>query len=153
MQLHKVLFYYLIFKIFIMSLNLIPPSKRVFSDDMYCEKSKCPICHQKVKKSDYLHQIFADEPIVEWLANLITHYRHDHLTSWNKCWGYNGGFYGRGWFKDYETEKKKVNERAKRQIIRKGLAILIKNGVKPSHFKRLENTSIETLKIAEAKLI
>ena len=60
--------------------------------------------------------------------------------------------YRNGWFEDYETEKKKVNERAKRQIIRKGLEILIKNGVKPYHFKRLENTSIETLKIAEAKL-
>lgn len=149
---HRVLFYLLIFKSFIMSLDFIPPSKRILSDKMYCEKSKCPICHQTVKKSDYLHKIFADEPIVEWLANLITHYRHDHLTSWNKCWGYNGYRYRNGWFKDYDTEKNKVNERAKRQLIRKGLSILIENGVKPSHFKRLQNTTKETLQLAEVKL-
>ena len=47
-----------------MSLDLIPPSKRILTDKMYCEKSKCPICHQTVKKSDYLHKIFGD------LANL-----------------------------------------------------------------------------------
>jgi rubredoxin len=112
----------------------------------------CPICHQQIKRSDYINDIFHNEPEVEWLANLVTHYRHDHLVSWNKCWGYRGSSYRSKWFSDYETEKAKINERAKRQIIRKGHNILIKNGLKPGHFSKLQNTSPETMKIAEKKL-
>jgi len=127
------------------NLNKIPGEK-------YLEKSICPICHYQVNKSEYLNEIFGDEPQVEWIANLITHYRHHHITSWNKCWGYRGNAYRGNWFKDYDNEKAKVNERAKRQIIRKGYPILIKNGITPEHFKILQNTTPETIKVAEKKL-
>ena len=59
-------------------------SPKKITQEKYLEKSICPICHSRVNKSDYLNEIFGDEPQVEWLANLITHYRHDHITSWDK---------------------------------------------------------------------
>jgi hypothetical protein len=122
------------------------------TQEKYLEKSICPICHSRVTKSDYLNEIFGEEPQVEWIANLITHYRHDHITSWDKCWGRNGSAYRGYWFKDYEEEKSKVNERAKRQIIRKGHKILIQNGITTEHFKRLQNTTEQTIKVAEKNL-
>ncbi|MDD2200417.1 MAG: hypothetical protein PHX84_02090 [Candidatus Shapirobacteria bacterium] len=78
----------------------------------------CPICGETSQCSDYLKKIFKDEKVL-WFANMVTHYQHDHITSWDKCWGKNGYRYRQGWFGDYDEEKAKVNERAKRQIIRK----------------------------------
>jgi hypothetical protein len=112
----------------------------------------CPLCNRSINRSDYLREIFADEPEVEWLANLVTHYRHDHITSWNNCWGRHGSRYRGHWFGDYESEKSIVNERAKRQLIRKGHEILRLNGITPEHFDRLQHTSIETQAIAQKLL-
>ncbi len=79
---------------------------------------------------------------------MITHYRHHHITSWNKCWGRHGGYYRGHWFGEYEEEKKKVNERAKRQIIRKGKKVLQEIGIKPTHFSILQNTEDKTMELA-----
>lgn len=108
----------------------------------------CPICGEMVNESEYLEQRFKDQPEVNYLAHMITHYRHHHITSWNKCWGRNGGYYRGYWFGDYEEEKKKVNERAKRQIIRKGKKVLQGIGIKPSHFLELANTEEKTMELA-----
>ena len=89
--------------------NELDGSKRVY----------CPICNRWFEGSSYLFEEFKDDEKAIWLSNMVTHYRHTHITSWNKCWGYGGRFYRSGWFGDYDTEKQKVNERAKRQIIRK----------------------------------
>lgn len=118
----------------------------------YLRNSVCPICNQKVKESDYLKTIFFGKPEVEWIANLVTHYRHNHITSWNKCWGYGGNRYRSNWFGNYEEEKALVNERAKRQLIRKGFEILKLNGIKSEHFATLQNTTEETLKVARKLL-
>ena len=112
----------------------------------------CPICARKVEQSDYLNQIFKDEPEVNYLAHMVTHYRHNHIKSWNQCWSRNGTRYRRNWFGDYEEEKIKVNERAKRQILRKGLAILKDLKIRPEHFERLQNTEIKTLELAKKLL-
>jgi len=112
----------------------------------------CPLCDRSINRSDYLGEIFADEPEVEWLANLFTHYRHDHIISWNNCLGRHGSRYRGHWFGDYESEKIKVNERAKRQLIRKGHEIFRLNGVTPEHFERLQHTSIETKGVAQKLL-
>jgi hypothetical protein len=117
--------------------------------EKFISQKICPICHSKVSNSDYLNQQFENEPEVNYLAHLITHYRHNHISSWNKCWGYNGHHYRQNWFGDYDEEKKKVNERAKRQIIRKGKEILRKIGIKPAHFSRLSNTEEKTMALAE----
>ena len=112
----------------------------------------CPICARKVEQSDYLNQIFKDEPEVNYLAHMVTHYRHNHIESWNKCWGRNGSRYRNNWFGDYEEEKIKVNERAKRQILRKGLPILKELDIRPEHFERLQHTEIKTLELAKKLL-
>ena len=108
----------------------------------------CPICGEMVNESKYLEERFKNTPEVNYLAHMITHYRHNHITSWNKCWGRNGGYYRGHWFGDYEEEKKKVNERAKRQIIRKGKKVLQEIGIKPFHFLELANTEEKTMELA-----
>jgi len=111
----------------------------------YIEKQICPICHWQIEQSEYLKEIFENDQATLWLANLVTHYRHNHITSWNKCWGPRGNYYRRDWFDDYDMEKAKVNERAKRQLVRKGHLILFQNGVNAETFENLENTTQETL--------
>lgn len=112
------------------------------------KRKVCPICGQYVKKSNYLDNLFNQQPEVNYLAHMITHYRHHHITSWNKCWGRYGGYYRGHWFGEYEEEKKKVNERAKRQLLRKGKKVLQEIGVKPSHFLVLANTEEKTMELA-----
>ena len=118
----------------------------------YFKNKICPICSRKVEQSDYLNQIFKDEPEVNYLAHMVTHYRHNHIDSWNKCWGRHGSRYRSNWFGDYEEEKIKVNERAKRQIIRKGKDILNRLGITPDHFRRLQNTEQKTMELANKNL-
>jgi hypothetical protein len=113
----------------------------------------CPLCNRSINRSDYLREIFADEPEVEWLANLVTHYRHGHITSWNNCWGRHGSRYRGHWFGDYDEEKAKVNERAKRQLVRKGHKILLLNGITPDHFLRLQNTDPKTMLLVRKYLL
>ena len=108
----------------------------------------CPICDEMVNESEYLNERFTDQPEVNYLAHMITHYRHHHITSWNKCWGNNGAYYRGHWFGDYEEEKKKVNEMAKRQILRKGKSVLREIGIKPYHFSELANTEKKTMDLA-----
>jgi hypothetical protein len=119
----------------------------------YFKNKICPICSRKVEQSDYLNQIFKDEPEVNYLAHMVTHYRHNHIDSWNRCWGRHGSRYRSNWFGDYDEEKKKVNERAKRQIIRKGKDILNRLGIRPEHFERLQNTEEKTIVLARKTLI
>lgn len=111
-------------------------------------KKVCPICGEGVTKSDYLEEIFKNSPKVNYLAHMVTHYRHNHITSWNKCWGPNGRYYRANWFGDYDEEKKKVNERAKRQIIRKGKETLRKLSIRSSDFLELQGTEQMTIDLA-----
>jgi len=129
---------------------LLTPQVKDISE--YLHQQRCPICHLKVNQSDYLETVFENEPQTLWLANLVTHYRHDHITSWNKCWGPNGKSYRGHWFGDYDEEKSKYNERAKRQYIRKGGEILIANGVTVETFKTLQNTTQKTIDVVEKSL-
>ena len=120
-----------------------------FQIEKYCEEHRCPICNQLILQSNYLEEIFREDKKILWLANLVTHYRHHHITSWDKCWETNGHRYKAHWFTDYDSEKEKVNERAKRQIIRKGYKVLLENGILVEHFKNLKSTTVETLKVAD----
>jgi hypothetical protein len=112
----------------------------------------CPICKKYFQGSTYLITVFEKDKIL-WLANMITHYRHTHITSWNKCWGYGGGYYRQNWFGDYDTEKQKVNERAKRQIIRKCTEYLKYYGFTTDDFLKLQNTTEETVNLANKVLV
>jgi hypothetical protein len=107
----------------------------------------CPICKETVLVSDYLQEVFKEDKGALWFANMVTHYRHEHITSWNKCWGYNGNNYRSGWFKDYETEKALVNERAKRQILRKCKEYILETGFDITSFLKLKHTDEKTLNL------
>lgn len=111
----------------------------------------CPICKKYNKQSEYLRTVIADEKTL-WLANMITHYRHQHISSWNKCWGKNGSRYRSKWFTDYDYEKAAVNERAKRQIIRKCKSYLIENKIELKHFQMLPQNEDATLVLAKMEL-
>ena len=109
----------------------------------------CPICKRYFLASDYLREAIVDDK-VRFIANNITHYRHTHITSWNKCWGRMGGYYrAAAKFGNYEEEKHKVNERAKRQIIRKAKDYLIIQGITSKDFCGLQHNDNETLALAE----
>ncbi len=112
----------------------------------------CPICKKFNRTSNYLSNVFEDKK-TEWLANMVTHYRHEHITSWNKMWGNYGRSYQKAaHFGNYEEEKSLVNERAKRQIIRKATDFLMTNNITVEHFKALQGTAIKTIELAEKKL-
>jgi len=88
---------------------------------------------------------------------MVTHYRHNHLISWNKMWGKNGHNYRKGWyFSEYAEKKTDVNERAKRQILRKCKDYMIANGFTADHVKQLTETDEKTIelyqKILEEKI-
>lgn len=80
----------------------------------------CPLCGQTIRRSDHLNDVFNDKPYAEWIANLVTHYRHDHTKSWDltitssRYAAKNIEFQKLG----YDAYKAKVNNRAKRQLMR-----------------------------------
>lgn len=116
---------------------------QLFLDD----QAYCPLCIRHFQESDYLKEVIDDERVL-WLANMITHYRHEHITWWNKCWSRTGKSYRSGWFGDYETEKRKVNERIKRQLVRKLASYMRYHGITSTHFSQLMNNDRKTLELA-----
>lgn len=82
------------------------------------EMFSCPACGEGVPRSNYLLTVFRGDPYAEWMANLVTHWRHDHQNGYNaslqstryrdKMW--------RG--RAYEEVKAEINNRAKRQLMR-----------------------------------
>ena len=113
----------------------------------------CPLCNDYFITSKYLNTVLKDSEHVRWIANMVTHYRHNHVTSWNKMWGWRGGYY-RAAFpeKDYDVAKQEYNERAKRQIIRKATNYLLEHGFLPEHFAALMHTTEKTMRLAQKKL-
>lgn len=109
-------------------------------------KQYCPICTQYFETSEYLNQHVDDEH-TRWLANMVTHYRHNHIISWDKSWGYNGHYYRKNWQgnRDYDELKAAVNERAKRQILRKCKDYMITHGFEVNHVINLRNTTQKTI--------
>ncbi|QQS35754.1 MAG: hypothetical protein IPM56_16155 [Ignavibacteriales bacterium] len=114
-------------------------------------KVYCPLCKKYFPESTYLASNITDMKVL-WLANMVTHYRHTHITSWNKCWGHGGHNYRSGWFGDYETEKKKVNERAKRQIFRKCWRYMNYHFILVDHVLQLQNNDKKTIALANKML-
>lgn len=114
-------------------------------------KFYCPLCNRSIVRSEYLTVTFGDTK-EGWLANMVTHYRHDHIASWDRCWGYEGRRYRAGWFGNYDEEKQKVNERAKRQLIRKAKTYLLHHQIQPEDFLKLEKTDSQTFALAKKML-
>lgn len=99
------------------------------------------------KCSSYLMSVFKDDKML-WLSNMISHYRHCHITWYDKA--NNNPYY----LKDYNHDeaKQEQNERTKRQIIRKCRKLLLENGITDKHFKQLRNTDKKTIELAEKYL-
>lgn len=85
------------------------------------EKFICPLCNNEIHRSEYLNSIFEDDNYAEWAANLVTHYRHDHIRyydlSWQN-WRYANKNPEYQHAETHEDFKEVVNNRAKRQLIR-----------------------------------
>ncbi|MFA5478928.1 MAG: hypothetical protein WC337_02810 [Candidatus Muiribacteriota bacterium] len=112
----------------------------------------CPMCQRYFPESDYLKSVIEKTKTL-WIANMVTHYRHTHIVSWNRCWDrYSGHHYRYGWFGDYETEKRLVNERAKRQIVRKCTGFLKFHNITREDFEGLQENEAKTLELIEKKL-
>lgn len=108
----------------------------------------CPICESWFRESKYLEKVFAD-PKVRWLANMVTHYRHSH-RKWESQHKYISKYiYSEN---AYEIEKAKINEQAKRQIIRLATEFLMQIEMTKEHFQQLKGTDEKTMQLAEKKL-
>jgi len=131
-------------------------SKNTFNskvETVSIEKQYCPICNNYFQTSTYLALKIKDKHVL-WLANMVTHHRHDHINWWNKMWGDYGQYYSNGWYhySDYDSLKIKVNEQAKRQILRKCKQYMIDNGFTVEHVKQLQNTDEKTIALYEKHL-
>lgn len=111
----------------------------------------CPICLTEFTCSEYLKEQFPDIKTL-WLANMVTHYRHIHISFWNKCWGPHGEHYRGKWFGTYEEEKKKVNERCKRQIIRQCKDFMNFHQIGLQELLKLQFTDNKTIDLANKYL-
>lgn len=82
------------------------------------EPFTCPICGSVVRRSEYLATIFKDDLYALWMACLVTSYRHDHISYYDNTWRFPAYASKNPEYEDHESFKIKVNNRAKRQIIR-----------------------------------
>ena len=115
-------------------------------------KCYCPICGKYFESSDFLNKELKNENS-RWFANMVTHYRHNHIDWWNNCWGRNGGDYRNGWFCDYDEEKHKVNESSKRQIIRKCKEYILGIDFQKSDLMALQGNEVETINLFDKIII
>lgn len=106
----------------------------------------CPLCKSFFAPSSYLNTIFTDNPKSNWLGQNVMHYRHNHVNYYNR-WVYYHSFY-----RDYETFKTDVNNRAKRNILRKCKDFLKEHKFTANDFAELKNTDQKTLDLAHKLL-
>jgi len=86
----------------------------------------CPLCAERLPRSEHLRGVFAQDPYAEWAANLVTHYRHEHVGYYDRALhsaAYRAAMGPRTEDEfSYDAFKVQVNNRAKRQLIRGILA-------------------------------
>lgn len=128
-----------------------------YRDDEMCssckvdlEKKKfgfgiCPICGGEYKFSEYLHTAISDEKI-RLIANLITHYRHEHQKSWESQYKYISSYCQNSEF-EYAKAKSEHNNRAKRQILRKCKGWIEENKLTKNHFLALQDNDEKTIEL------
>jgi len=104
----------------------------------------CPLCETWEIGSQHLREVFSNNNLF-WLSNLITHYRHNH-RNWDNSVGYISRYHS------YDNEKAKLNNQAKRQVIRKCKLLLLWNGITSEHFNKLQSTDEKTIELAKKEL-
>lgn len=102
----------------------------------------CPLCNSFFAPSAYLNSVFIDNPKVNYLAHLTMHYRHRHIRYYNRWVGYHSRY------RDYDSFKIEVNNRAKRNILRKCKKFLREHKFTVQDFVRLRHTDQKTLDLA-----
>ena len=102
----------------------------------------CPLCGCMFLESDYLRTVFVDVR-QRWLANMVTHHRHRHVSYYDNGVGYVSFFH------DYDAFKHLANERAKRQILRKCGEFMRSHGFTIADFSALQGTDEKTLNLAK----
>lgn len=100
----------------------------------------CPKCGKSFSSKGYLNFIFRKDRAGLHAAAMVTHYRHTHVVSHDRAWS-NRNYANAIPVYNYDEYKAKVNNQAKRQLIR-SIARHIK-----------ENTYPETAPIDGRKLI
>lgn len=120
---------------------------------LYNNNFYCPICNNIFREISYFRTVFRANKII-WLANMVTHTRHNHIKYWDKWWSDFSvdidKYTERE--KNYQIEKKRVNERAKRHIIRNCSDFLIKQKFTVDDFMKLQHTDFHTMELATQKL-
>jgi len=101
----------------------------------------CPLCGTRFSPSEYLCTVFQN-PKINWLAQMVCHYRHNHIEYYDNGVGFQASI------GQHEVFKHLVNERIKRQIIRKCQAYMKRLGLKARDLKELQGTTEETLALA-----
>jgi hypothetical protein len=103
----------------------------------------CPLCEDWVFGSDYLFNNIKEIDGI-WVANMITHYRHEH-RNWDNQWGYISRFH------NYDDAKLKVNNQIKRVLLRKKIfkKFIIDNKITKNAFLSLTHNDDKVLKYIE----
>ncbi|MFW5705091.1 MAG: hypothetical protein ACOCXG_04595 [Nanoarchaeota archaeon] len=117
-------------------------------EEGYVYECFCPICGGTFSGSSFLASQIKILPDL-WIANMITHYRHDH-RSWDKQWRYIS------WNckpETYDIEKKKVNNQIKRALLKNKefFKFAINNGVTKDSFLRLQDNEEKTIELINKK--
>lgn len=96
---------------------------RVGLNDLPPQSLSCPLCHDYTNPSLYLWDHFVrktDTPdlFAYWAAVLVTHYRHEHVRYYDLSWK-NWAYRDKNpEYRDHDSFKQLVNNRAKRQLLR-----------------------------------
>lgn len=99
---------------------------------------QCPLCQGEVHESEYLRHVFPDDDWAYRIAILITHYRHNHINSYNRaCHSYRYAAMDPAYKHGHDMYKAKVNNRAKRQLIRGILKSALKDCEKVNLIKAI----------------
>ncbi len=102
----------------------------------------CPTCHDWYNQSRYLRDTFTD-PATRWLANMVTHWRHEH-RAWDNNVDHLVNNYGQ---EAYDRQKATVNNQAMRVLLRKHTEYLLHHGILPEHFSALKNAEPKTIEL------
>ncbi len=109
----------------------------------------CPICKNNIKKSEYLHSVFANDIWTSYAAALVVHYRNYHIRYYNRSCDYKGYREKNPAYTNYEDFNKIVNNRAKRQIIKAAAKNFPTRALLPllEGFLKLQNNDDKTIEL------
>ena len=106
----------------------------------------CPLCKSHVDGSMYLFNAFQDNMEKYWFACMVMHYRHQHIRYYNNQ-------VQRKTDVTYAPFKHKVNERVKRQILRKCAPYMVEIRITPAIIASMSQSTEQTMRLARKKLI